>query len=191
MSKRRKKRLTKKKEALKKANKAISVGGHAHAVEGSIGFGTSLEAYIYNRIAKPHVKWDWVATALAVAAIIVSVSAGYFRSTPLFGGQIETIKWAAQHGDYTLADRLVKSQDLGTQNSILGTGTDLEELVYPERIIEREIGIQEKRLELYPGHRDLLMAIALLYRELGNQDKFDELWEQARILDPNNIRFSY
>ena len=98
---------------------------------------------------------------------------------------------AVEKGDYGLAQKLLTQEQTNklTINEVLGAGTELEELVYPERRIEHEIERQEELLAKYPGSRDILVALARLYREIGQEEQAQGYWEQARVLDPNNEIF--
>lgn len=72
---------------------------------------------------------------------------------------------------------------------ILGADTELEELVYPEKVLERHIAHYENMNEAYPHDREILVHLSRLYTQLGQKEKAQEYWEQARILDPNNEVF--
>jgi hypothetical protein len=41
----------------------------------------------------------------------------------------------------------------------------------------------------YPGHRDILLQLARINQQLGDEKMAREYFEQARILDPNNEVF--
>ena len=54
-----------------------------------------------------------------------------------------------------------------------------------KRRIEKEIYQWEIVLEKYPGYRDLYLRLALLYWQIGNQEKGREYFQKAEFLDPN------
>ena len=92
---------------------------------------------------------------------------------------------AAEKGDYPLAERLYMTE--GRQ--VLGASSELEDKIYPERVVERRIRALETKLEEYPGNREILVVLARLYEEIGNSEEGREYLEQARVLDPNDPIF--
>lgn len=153
-------------------------------------FGRSFELYFYRRIKAFPISWQWLGTVLAASVIIASLLCGYFRSTSLFGGAPDIIRYAAEKGDYRLADSLYRLSLHPLTSPILGAFTDLESIVYPEKSLLHEIDKQEKLLERYPGSRDILIRLSRLYQEIGETEKATVYWERARSLDPNNPIFS-
>jgi tetratricopeptide (TPR) repeat protein len=85
------------------------------------------------------------------------------------------VERSAKLGDYQLAR--------GLWNESMG---ELEDVVYPERKIERRIADLEIKLGEYPGNRQIYLALAELYAQLDNAERAAEYREKARILDPNN-----
>ena len=72
-----------------------------------------------------------------------------------------------------------------TNSQILGVESELEELVYPETKLQREIEKWEKKLGEYPSNREIMRGLATLQEQAGNMERATELREQIRILDPN------
>lgn len=91
-------------------------------------------------------------------------------------------KRAAERGDYELARWLYEAGG----DKVLGAGSELEDKVYPERVIERRIAELEEKLEEYPGNREIYLLLTDLYGQVGNQELESEYREKARVLDPNN-----
>lgn len=112
-------------------------------------------------------------------------------------GSEEVVSKAAERGDYETAKELFNQRTKESENrGVLGAETDpssdeasLEDRVYPEKVVERRIDELEEKLGEYPGDREIYLALADLYGQLGNQDKSDEYREKARVLDPNNPIF--
>lgn len=155
-----------------------------------LGFLASLEHYSYKRIAQAHIPWIPVAIAGIAIVIGASIAAGYFQTSPLFGTRQDVMKWAAGNGDYQTAQKIYLGLSETYMNTqVLGAGTDLEEIVYPEKRIERELHNSLELLQIYPGDRDLLLHVAELYTETGDAEQAQIYWNQARLLDPNNPVF--
>ena len=131
----------------------------------------------------------WIGVGLVGVAIIASslnVKNSVVGARDLRG----VIEKAAERGDYATASQLWSNQERTTGNeTILGVESELEDKIYPEKVVERQIAELEGKLEEYPDHRDILLEISRLYRELGEWEKSDDYFEQARILDPNGEWF--
>lgn len=156
-----------------------------------LGFWPSLEYYVYKRIADSHVPWAVVALAGVAIMIGASTAAGYFSKSPLFGSRSDVIKWAAAGGDYATAQILYENgqEQMTEGQKILGAGSELEEVVYPEKKVENQIERDILLNEKYPGNRDLLLHLSDLYAAIGNSESAEITREQARKLDPNNEIF--
>lgn len=190
MGKRRNKRLSRKRRALAKHKTSIRVGGHAHAVTVHERFLPSLERYFFGRISASPIRWHWIGIALVASVLFASISGGYFGSSALHGSAPEVIRWAAESGDYELADILYRrSYADSSSSSVLGIAVSLEHVVYPEKKIRAEIERQEELLIHYPGSRDILIRLSRLYTEIGMEEIAVKYWERARLLDPNNPIF--
>lgn len=105
----------------------------------------------------------------------------------------EAIRVAVSAGDYGAAQVLYEQCQVtrcnGALDNVLGVESELEELVYPERVVEREIARYEGLNTTYPGHRDILVTLASLYGQLGQVEKQEYFLEEVRKLDPNNVIF--
>lgn len=106
------------------------------------------------------------------------------------------IKRAAQIGDYQTAREIyearlrnVKPDVLGVESDQVSAETSLEELVYPERKVQRRIVDLEVKLEIYPENKEIYLLLADLYGQLDEKDKASEYREKARVLDPNGAEF--
>lgn len=154
-------------------------------------FWANLEKYVYGRAGRLRGKWQWGGVGIAMGVIGVSVVSGYFNS-PTLSADVETIiREAAKSGDYTLAQELYRENyESRIKNNVLGLQSDLDELVYPERKLEREIAEWEEKLARYPTHRDMLLALAELELAAGNVETARQYWEEARKLDPNGKEVS-
>ncbi len=153
------------------------------------GFWRSLERYTWRVVVRSPLPHAWIGVGLVVVAILASslnVKNSVVGARDLRG----VIEKAAERGDYTTASQLWSNQDRTAGNeSILGAESELEDKVYPERVVERQIAELEGKLGEYPEHRDILLEISRLYRELGEQEKAEDYFEQARVLDPNGEWF--
>jgi len=95
---------------------------------------------------------------------------------------------AGRDGDYGLAENEYWLTKSGARDQrVLGTEFgDIEKNVFPREWLELEIGELEDDIEKFPGHRDLLLRLAVKYGQVDNWDKATETWERAEKLDPNN-----
>lgn len=149
----------------------------------------SLNNYTWKRLKTLPIKWGWVGVGIAASIIVISWS---YSGQTMVGvkNTREAIERTARLGDYELARRLLKEQEnKNMEYRILGADSELEELVYPERKVEKEITKYENLNEKYPENRDILLMLSSLYYEIGNVEKAKEFRERARLLDPNNEIF--
>jgi len=113
----------------------------------------------------------------------------------------DVIEKAVERGDYETARKLFdRYQTIDDRFKVLGAETELEDKVYPERVVERRIAELEGRLEEYPGNREIYLILANLYQQLEGtrvdtgvdpyKDKATEYREKARVLDPNHVIFA-
>lgn len=182
-------------------------------------FWESLEQYTWKLVGRNPLPWSYVGVGVVLVSLLASmVNARY--STVGARSERELVIRVAKVGDYETARELfnVHQSQMYTNvhQSVLGAETEIESLVYPERVVENKIIETEELLTQYPGHRDIMVELARLYgelektessehslrigSELGNKqdgrekprpygDIAREYWEQARILDPNNEMF--
>ncbi len=153
-------------------------------------FWGDLENYTWKMVGRVSPALPYLAIAIIGVVIISSLRA--MRGSVASAHDLrEATIIAAKVGDYSKADELWNTQaSIINNQSVLGIESELEELVYPERVIERDIEKYEDLLIEYPGNRDIYVALSKLYREIGNEERSAENWESARILDPNNELFA-
>ncbi len=129
-------------------------------------------------VGRSPLPYSW----LVIGLILVVLSASLVGKSMSPTTSVEqAIRQAVAYGDYLLAAQLYTSSD----EHVLGASSELEELVYPERIVKRRTYELEQKLEVYPGNREIYLLLAQLYDQMGNQEMAREYNEQARILDPN------
>ena len=97
---------------------------------------------------------------------------------------------SASAGDYKLADTLYRQYRVsGIEYRVLGAESELEDRVYPEKVVERRIAGLEGKLTEYPDNKELYLELSRLYGEIENEERAQEYWERARVLDPNGSEF--
>lgn len=151
-------------------------------------FWLSFEKYIYRVVGRSPLPWSWIGIG---AVLLVMVMSWSYRdqSVAEASSMHEVIRGAASNGDYALAQTLFEqNQDSRSNDQVLGVGTELEDIVYPENKVEQRIQELEQKLLEYPENREIYLALSDLYRQLKQTDKSDEYREKARILDPNGSR---
>lgn len=154
------------------------------------GFWGDLEIYTWKTM-------DRVSPALAhfgmgmIGLVIISSITNIKSSVVGTRDPRDVVERAARAGDYERARKMFNVHKSLMTNSQMKQNFEsgLEELVYPERVVEREIEKYEELLLTYPGSRDIYLLLAKLYREIGNNERSNEYTENARILDPNNEIF--
>ncbi len=140
------------------------------------GFWGSLEQYTWKVVERSPLPQHWQWMAVGIVLVVFVGSAVGAKSSVAGATRLEAVvEKAARLGDYQLAQELWNEPMSG-----------LEDLVYPERKVERWIVELEAKLEQYPGNRQIYLTLADLYKQLGNSEKSDEYREKARILDPND-----
>lgn len=149
-------------------------------------FFTSLEKYVRIVVGRSPLPkyWAWMVSGVALVVMGTSLAAQNgivgARSTE------EAVRIAAGRGDYTTAEAMWNNQAPNSNNQkVLGTNTQLEDMVYPERKVERRIAELTLMLEKYPDNKDVYTNLAQLYFEIGNEGQATEYAEKARVLDPN------
>lgn len=94
---------------------------------------------------------------------------------------------AARVGDYDSAQKLYeKCQVSRCQDRVLGVMSEVEDLVFPMRPVQREIERYAELLTKYPGHRDIYLVLSKLYAQINMSAEAQRYHELARELDPNN-----
>lgn len=147
----------------------------------SEGFWQSLEKYSWKVLGRSPLPWAWVGIGVIMAILLAS--ALNTKNSVVGAENInEVIGRAARLGDYGLARGIYESGG----ERVLGAESELEDLVYPERVIERKIGEIEEKLKEYPGNREIYLMLTNLYTQVGDEELAGEYGEKARVLDPNN-----
>lgn len=144
-------------------------------------FWGSLEQYVGKVIERSPLPryWRHLGIGLVLVVMVSSVASG--KNSVVGATSVEeVIEKAARLGDYQTA------QTLFDNGQWLMVNGKLEDLVYPERKVERRIAELEAKLEEYPGNRQIYLGLADLYGQLAKSEKSDEYGEKARVLDPNN-----
>jgi hypothetical protein len=144
-------------------------------------FFTSLEHYTHKVLSRSPIPYSYVGIAFIGLLLVVSLfqkrdSLAHVESTE------QAIRVAAQSGDYLLAEELYTRHD----STVLGANTELERLIYPERVIEERITKVEENSLIYPENRQMYLLLSELYLQSGNQELASDYAERARILAPNN-----
>lgn len=125
--------------------------------------------------------WVWV--GVAIVSLVLLTSALNAQNSVVGATTLKNvIEAATKRGDYALANRLYQAKG----GHVLGAEAELENMIYPEQVVERKIIELETKLADYPGNREIYLALSKLYSQLDNRVKADEYREKARILDPNN-----
>ena len=153
-------------------------------------FWQDLESYTWKIIARLSPALPWLGIGVIVLAIATSVLG---LKTSLVGarGLVDAAVRAAKAGDYELARDLYEKQyKQEVSEQVRGIGSEVEELIFPEREVEREIAKYQELLTKYPGHRDIYLVLAQLYDQIGEREQAQEYTELARELDPNNPVFA-
>ncbi|MBP9702179.1 hypothetical protein KBD69_00685 [Candidatus Woesebacteria bacterium] len=151
-----------------------------------VGFLGSFENYTWIVLERASPSLPYFAAGL----VFLMIGSSIVRSKASLAGVRdlrEASIRAAGVGDYTKAQDLFnlhKSQIINSQN-VLGVENE-EDLVFPYRVIEREIAKYEEMLERYPGHRDIYLVLSKLHNQIGESEQATAYLELARELDPNN-----
>lgn len=154
-----------------------------------VGFWVSIERYGWRVIERAHPLLPTIVVSILLLVMVISF-ASHKRSVVGLRSLREVIEKATRVGDYPTAQEAWNKQLLVSSNEqIKGVSSELEDLVFPERAVEREIEKYEQLLEMYPGHRDIYLALAELNERIKNEEKAREYWELAKVLDPNNKAF--
>lgn len=154
----------------------------------SPGFWLSLESYTWKIIERVSPTLPWL--GVGIFALIITMSTYDAKASLVSAsGLVEAALRAAYVGDYAIAQDLWERQMIKEEASVLGVESELEDRVYPERVVEREIEKYEGLLTKYPGHRDIYLTLANLYGQIDKSEQSEQYLELARELDPNNSVF--
>lgn len=153
------------------------------------GFWRDLESYTWKIIGRLSPTLPW----LGIGIIVLAITASAFElKASIVGtsGLADAAERAAAVGDYALARSLYEKQyKQEDDEQIMGVGSEVEELIFPEREVEREIAQYQELLTKYPGHRDICLVLAQLYVQIGEKEQAQDYLEMAKELDPNNAYF--
>jgi len=154
----------------------------------TLNFWQSLGKYAWKVAKRSPLPWPYV--GLGVVAVVLLASLLNVKNSVAGAENIrQVIEGAASLGDYTTARNLWNNQSSITNNQILGAESEIEDKVYPERLVERRITELEEKLTEYPENKELYLELSRLHREIGSEEKAQEYFELARILDPNGEEF--
>lgn len=132
-------------------------------------------------VARSPLPWSYVGFGLIILIFVTSL--GNVKNSVVGAKDMgEVVEIAAKRGDYPTAQKLFNQYTNEPLNH-------LENIVYPERVVERRISELEAKLEEYPENKEVLLEVSRLYGEIGNREKAQDYREQARILDPNSSIF--
>ena len=159
------------------------------------GFWRSLEKYSWGVARRSPLPYTWIGVGIVLS--MMGMSLVNVKNSTVGARELrDVIEKAVERGDYFLAEHLYQTE--GKQ--VLGSSSELEDKIYPERVVERRIAELESRLEEYPGNREIYLILANLYQQLEGtrvdtgvdpyKDKATEYREKARVLDPNHVIFA-
>lgn len=138
-------------------------------------FWGSLEQYVRQVVKRSPLPRHWHHMGMGMVVAVLVISAVSAKNSVVDATSLEAvIEKAAGMGDYTMAR---KYWNPGME--------ELEEVVFPEKKVERRIAELKEKLLEYPGNRQIYLGLSQLYRQLGNSELSDDYREKARILDPN------
>lgn len=75
---------------------------------------------------------------------------------------------------------------MNVDSVVLGVQSEVEETVFPELVLEKELMELEEILTKQPTHRDLLIRKALVLYKLRLDSSANEVLNQLLIIDPNS-----
>lgn len=146
------------------------------------GFGGEIEKYVYRRLGFLGRVWKLIAILVIGLVVGASIAAGYFETNPLFGNIIQVIEYAADRGDYDLANRLAKGSG---EKAVLGIESDLNNKINPENGLMEALAANSRLIDKYPNNKDLYLRQASLLEAAGDWESAAIYRELARELDPN------
>lgn len=137
-------------------------------------FWNSLEKYGWSVVRRSPLPYTWIAVGL-IGIVVVTSWLNHENSVVGARNIEQMVEIAARQGDYQTAQKYWGE-----------SMREIEDIVYPERKVEKRIMDLEQKLDEYPGNRQIYLGLADLYKQLGNSEKSDEYREKARVLSPNN-----
>ncbi len=148
------------------------------------GFWRSLEKYFWKVVRRSPLPWTRI--GLFGLAIVLLASLGNVKNSAVGTRNTrELVERAARAGDYELARELY--QGSSSKDQVLGAESELEDLVYPERVVKKRIDELLQKLEIYPGNREIFRVLSQLYAQIGDEEMSSQYYEMVRELDPNNL----
>jgi tetratricopeptide (TPR) repeat protein len=152
----------------------------------SAGFLQSLEQYLYGTARRNPLSYTWIGIG-AIGLVMLLSLLNVKNSTTSAQAIREVVEKASKRGDYATAAKYFEQTSLN--ENVLGADSELEDRVYPDRMVEREITRLEEQLAQTPNHFEIYLELARLNTLIGNTEQSSEYREKARILDPNNVIF--
>ena len=126
-----------------------------------VGFFGSFENYTWKVVKRASPSLPYFVAGfilLVIGSSIVSSKASLAGARDLREASIR----AARVGDYT------KAQAMWSDQLEKGTISEVEDIVFPYLVIEREIAKYEEMLERYPGHRDIYLVLSIFAEEANS-----------------------
>ncbi len=155
-------------------------------MKNELNFWPSLEIYLRKIVGRNPIPYTYIGILIILLVLVTSVF-NVKNSVVDLDSLSQVLTRSAKSGDYTLAEELFQKLEVGQSgNNILGSESELEDTVYPEKKVERRITLLENKLAEYPGNREIYLELANLYGQLGDEEQSHKYREKARILDPNN-----
>jgi len=112
--------------------------------------------------------------------VIMQVQSNPFSTLPHWSLAME----AADSGDRQVAEHEYELGKRMGEGVVLGAATEVEDKIYEERKIKREMEKLEQILSMTPS-RDVYEKLASYYAQMDKQQQAKELLELARKIDPN------
>jgi tetratricopeptide (TPR) repeat protein len=158
-----------------------------------LDFWTSLEQYGWKVAKRSPLPWYYVGLGLVGMSLLFS-ALNVKNSMVGEKNLQQVIEKAAEKGDYSKAQELWESYEHSPKNIqgselVLGTTSEIEDKIYPEKVVERRLIELTDKLNEYPENKEVYLELARLYEEIGKEESAQEYFELARVLDPNGIEF--
>jgi tetratricopeptide (TPR) repeat protein len=152
----------------------------------SEAFLPSLEQYVYrtarrNPLSSAGIGIGIIGLVMLLSLVNVKNNVAGAQSTR------QIVEKASERGDYETATKYFEQTP--RDENVLGAQSELEEKVYPDKVVERKIAELEEQLTQTPNHFEIYLELSRLNSLVGNNEQSSEYREKARILDPNNVIF--